>query len=996
MQRRYLFPTVTIALIAALFFLVSQEEQKVQPEALAPEAKVPASVPQQSIQAKSVTPTPTQQPSQVKAPEPKLRQTASFPLPVTHWRDVEIVEQAEYYSDDGMERTRLHLIHTDSYKNPVRIEETATLENGVYKVKHVAEMAANNVLISNTAYPNAESLRAAAEAQGLQVERIDTRSRFYTVYFEPLALKTYSKALEVIGTAERGSEPNYIVHAAATPDDPSFNDGTMWGLKNDGSDGGLAGFDIDAEGGWDTQTDASSVVVAVLDTGILMNHADLTGNIWTNPNEVNNNGIDDDGNGYVDDINGYDFYNDDDNPTDDNGHGSHVAGTIGARGDNGTGVTGVCWQVQLMPLKFLSKDNAGDSEGVIMGVDYAADIGADVLNASFGGGFTNQLMFEAFEDLAATGCMIVAAAGNDSSNLNQYVYSPGGYALENMVTVAGSNNAGGLYTLTNVGMGKAHIFAPGQNIYSTDNKAGSYKTRSGTSMATPHVAGALALLKAAYPTESSTELIARMLGGAEEWQDFLFQVNEGRSLNLLGAMTFTHGAPTILDRIRHVTDAEAGDTITYRVHASGKGISYQWKKDGVDLPGETSSLLRLESISQADEGLYEVVLTNAHGTFTDSTVLLLDGNWPSDIPTAAEDADGFWTSYGDVDWAVTSQNVGASTATVLRSGSVGGGAQSYLSTIVDGPAEVSFRWKVTSSSVANDLTVYVDGKEHARISGNQDWALQTIQLEEVGYHKIDWVFIGNAASGSTSDAGYIDDFSVVAETARLTILSPIGGNISTDSRVDRAQIGATITVDAQVIEGYEFSSWSGDLSGTQLTKTFVVNHDMVIDAKFVANYDAIFDDDYGFWWYYWGEEKDPEYDHDSGVTNLMAYALRMYSWSSGSRKYDEPEERYTQLPKYELEAGSGSDVYHTLRFYTPAPMPTDITYEVQASSDMVDWSENVAYTNAQGEWVENTATVEQTLYKTSSDCYYGVTVKDIQPAANYPRRYLRLKVTMPE
>src|SRR6058998_1957880 len=164
-------------------------------------------------------------------------------------------------------------------------------------------------------------------------------------------------------------EPNYIVSIVRTPNDPRFPE--LWGLHNTGQTGGLPGADISATEGWETSTGSRNVIVGIIDTGVDYTHPDLAANIYVNTGEVPDNGVDDDGNGFVDDVRGWDFFNHDNDPMDDNGHGTHTAGTVGAVGDNGIGVTGVCWSVQLLPLKFLSSGGSGSTADAIAAIEYA-------------------------------------------------------------------------------------------------------------------------------------------------------------------------------------------------------------------------------------------------------------------------------------------------------------------------------------------------------------------------------------------------------------------------------------------------------------------------------------------------------------------------------------------------------------------------------------------------------------------------------------------------
>ncbi len=281
--------------------------------------------------------------------------------------------------------------------------------------------------------------------------------------------------------------PDFQLGLQAVANDTSY--GLQWGLSNNGFSGGRAGADIRAEQAWQYGT-STNVVVGVLDTGIDTNHPDLATNIWRNSGEIAGNGIDDDRNGYVDDTNGWDFANNDANPMDDNGHGTHVAGTIGASGNNGIGVSGVAWQVLLMPLKFMDSNGSGSLSNAIEGINYARRMGAKIINASWGGGGFSSALQSAITQFQNAGGIFVAAAGNESSNNSTTPAYPANYS--GVISVGASTRNDTLASFSNFGT-NVDIVAPGASILSTlpNNR---YGLLSGTSMAAPHVSGALALL----------------------------------------------------------------------------------------------------------------------------------------------------------------------------------------------------------------------------------------------------------------------------------------------------------------------------------------------------------------------------------------------------------------------------------------------------------------------------------------------------------------------
>ena len=313
--------------------------------------------------------------------------------------------------------------------------------------------------------------------------------------------------------------PDFELTTQSIPNDPSF--GSLWGLSNNGSQGGLLNADINIEPAWALGT-ATSIVTAVIDTGVDYTHPDLASNIWTNTDEVAGNGIDDDGNGFVDDVRGWDFVNNDSDPMDDNGHGTHVAGTIGAVGNNGIGVTGVAWTASIMPLKFLDQSGSGSLSDAIKAIQYARVNGAKIINASWGGGGFSSALQSAISQFITSGGLFVAAAGNETTNNDVTPSYPANY--QGVISVGASTRTDTRASFSNYGT-SVDVFAPGQSILSTlpGNRYGSL---SGTSMATPQVAGALALLWGQNPTLSATTISQALINSTD---------------NVLRASNSTHG-----------------------------------------------------------------------------------------------------------------------------------------------------------------------------------------------------------------------------------------------------------------------------------------------------------------------------------------------------------------------------------------------------------------------------------------------------------------------
>lgn len=353
-------------------------------------------------------------------------------------------------------------------------------------------------------------------------------------------------------------EPNYIYRASGTPNDPQFND--LWGMHNTGQTGGTSDADIDAPEAWDIQTGADTTLIAVIDTGVDYNHPDLAANIWTNPGEIPNNGIDDDNNGYRDDIHGWDFANDDNDPLDDNRHGTHVAGTIGAIGNNGVGVAGVNWRTKIMALKFLGGDGSGTLANAIAAILYGAKMKARVMNNSWGGGGFSQALLAAITVANDSAALFVAAAGNDGSDNDQTPNYPSNYDAPNVVAVAAIDHEGGLAVFgsggggicgcqgnviglpgSNFGATTVDLAAPGKDILSTaPNNA--YMKLSGTSMATPHVTGVAGLLFSQFPAWTHLQVKDRLLTSVEVSSSLQGKVVTGGRVNAQRALSGTMAA----------------------------------------------------------------------------------------------------------------------------------------------------------------------------------------------------------------------------------------------------------------------------------------------------------------------------------------------------------------------------------------------------------------------------------------------------------------------
>ena len=353
-------------------------------------------------------------------------------------------------------------------------------------------------------------LAAVAEA-GWRTERLGTGVQLVVAPgVSPAAMRAWAAGIDGVA----GIEPDFAIRPTAVPNDPSFTD--QWGLRNTGQAGGSRGGDIAAVAAWDVTTGSRSVVVAVIDSGFDYTHPDLAANAWRNPGEVPGDGLDNDGNGFVDDVHGWDFANDDADPMDDDGHGTHVAGTIGAVGDNGVGVTGVSWQVSIMGLKFLDAEGSGSISDAIAAISYATrmrrEFGVNVVatNNSWGGADRSLALRAAIAEGGAAGILFVTAAGNDGVNGDRRANYPANEDLDAVIAVTATNRSNRLPAFATYGPVHVDLAAPGAAIRSTV-PGGGYATFSGTSMAAPHVTGTIALLATANPAASATAIRGAIL-----------------------------------------------------------------------------------------------------------------------------------------------------------------------------------------------------------------------------------------------------------------------------------------------------------------------------------------------------------------------------------------------------------------------------------------------------------------------------------------------------
>ena len=407
---------------------------------------------------------------------------------------------------------------------------------------------------------------------------------------------------ERVTYAESNDIQQFVGEQGQKPEVPNDLHEKLWGFQNKGQTGGTPGADASILDAWKVTVGDSSAngpLIAIIDSGIDLNHPDLVGNLWTNPGEIPGDGIDNDGNGVIDDVHGYDAGENHGSPMDGVGHGTHVAGTIGAVGNNNEGVTGVNQKARLMPIKIDSRGSI-TTDGVVRAMMYATKMGADITNNSWGGSRLNKAIEDAF---MAAPALHIAAAGNNGVDADRTPFYPMAFDMPNMIAVGATDHNDRKASFSNYGKVNVDVTAPGRDIYSTKN-GGGYHSLSGTSMASPFVAGVAGLILSAHPEATHAEIKDRLIFGSDVVPALQnSSVSNGR-VNAAKAVehdTIAPGAPN---------DFEASET-------SPTGTTLSWTSTGDDKwEGQSSgSEIRVSTspITAENFGEAQVVPTSRPG-----------------------------------------------------------------------------------------------------------------------------------------------------------------------------------------------------------------------------------------------------------------------------------------------------------------------------------------------------------------------------------------------
>jgi subtilisin family serine protease len=505
-------------------------------------------------------------------------------------------------------------------------------------------------------------------------------------------------------------EPNYIIQAALTPNDPSFS--SLWGLQNTGQviggQTGTPGADISATSAWDISTGSRANVVAVVDTGIDYNHADLAANVWSAPTTftvtIGGQNIT-----CAAGTHGFNAITNTCDPLDDNNHGTHCSGTIGAVGNNGVGVAGVNWTASIMGAKFLNSGGSGTTAGAINAIEFTiqakqifgANANVRVLSNSWGGGGFSQALLDEINKANANNMLFVAAAGNNGSNNDSAPFYPASYTAPNVVAVAATDNRDQKASFSNFGATTVDLGAPGVNVLST-TIGNTYSFFSGTSMATPHVSGAAALVLSVCSLDTAA-LKSNLLNNVDPIPALSGITVTGGRLNVDNAIRACSGPPTpdfsLSASPSSQTVTQGGSTAyTATVTPSG-GFSGTVTFSASGLPagagasfsppsvtGSGSSTMNVTTSGATPPGSYTLTITGTSGSLVHSTtVTLVVASATADFSLSATPSSRTVVRRGSTTYTATVTPSGgfAGTVTFSVSGLTGGANASFNPTSVN-------------------------------------------------------------------------------------------------------------------------------------------------------------------------------------------------------------------------------------------------------------------------------------------------------------------------
>ncbi len=653
------------------------------------------------------------------------------------WSDsVTLVSEILPIENNPFHRVRNRVVRAADFDSPILLEEQLVTDPATGEVLVAATKAAvaNQLVVSSNTKLDATRIEAVLENTAWKVKLVSRNQLLIVLENANFDLDTIANGMSLLSDSIGESigltvEPNRIYYAAVkNPDDPNFANNRLWGLQNELDN------DIDAPEGWEILSEAPNVTIAITDSGILDTHEDLIDNLWENSDEVAGNNLDDDQNGFVDDLFGVNFIESGNSATDDYGHGTHVAGIAGAVGNNSLGVTGVAWNVNLMSVKFLNASGRGTLEDAIRAIDYSIANGAQIINASWGSSEFSPSLQAAMQRAYVAGVFIVAAAGNENINIDDIPFYPAASSLPNVISVASISENGEKSPFSNYGIANVDVAAPGDDILSTwhENRS-AYSLQSGTSMAAPFVSGILALNIALRPDDDLQTQVDRLARSSKENAHSSGISKANGTVNLLRSLEMQNVPypPTIESQTPTTIYKLHGESVSIEVTvASDSPVTFKWLFQGIEMPGETETTLVIESLSESDQGKYTFVATNSDGETSvqfDLNVLssnpdLVEGldSPPESIVYTLDDSQ--WTFKSDPDSRDGDHIAGKYPA---RHNST------TLTTIVQGPGEVVFLWRIVGGENYPSRPVFsIDGRRESSFVGRNEWRVVRTLLEE--------------------------------------------------------------------------------------------------------------------------------------------------------------------------------------------------------------------------------------------------------------------------
>lgn len=517
----------------------------------------------------------------------------------------------------------------DSEVSPATASAGISGSNGTYTLTYTdsqSGLTTTTPLLYDEVYENQITViyQGSAEPDGVVYQSdLDTEMKLGLFTSDATSADAFAEDLKRLNSAAGVilAEPNYRVSTGEVVTSSYVNDpdySSQWGLQK-----------VNIETAWDKTTGSGDIVVAVIDTGIDYEHEDLSANIWHNTDEIAGNGVDDDHNGLVDDVMGYDFVNRDTDPMDDNKHGTHCAGIIGARSDNLTGITGISPNVSLMPLKVLAANGSGSTLNIFYGFKYAVENGARIISMSLGGYGFNYLSYYGAYYAYKNNVLVVAAAGNEANNNDADPVYPAGFPFSNIIAVASTGTKDTLSGFSNYGARSVDIAAPGEGIYSTVPGDG-YASLSGTSMATPFVSGTAALVLAMDDSLSHIKAKAFILNNSTFLNDLEGKVYTGSRLDAGGIVS----APD-LQKVLTVSalspDADSTDI------ALDSTIRIYFNRSVDPQSVSASSLVITDKNGQTVDGTFDVMQTIV--TFTPDALLEAESTYTVTLKTNLKGTD---------------------------------------------------------------------------------------------------------------------------------------------------------------------------------------------------------------------------------------------------------------------------------------------------------------------------------------------------------------------